>query len=231
LPTPFPLTNPPARKEYERAMKEAEKEERTLRVAMEKAEAMLLAATDAQRTEYEARLSELRQKLTEAEAKSQRALSMAQQTKIGYVYVISNIGSFGENVYKIGMTRRLDPMERVRELGDASVPFEFDVHAMLYSEDAPALENALHKKFVLSQVNKVNPRKEFFRLNLIDIRNELDSHGIEARWTMAAQAQSYRETLRIEEKMRNNPDAAHAWESRQLTATDVMTDSMQNKSL
>lgn len=61
---------------------------------------------------------------------------MAQQTKSGHVYIISNIGSFGENVYKIGMTRRLEPTDRVRELGDASVPFPFDIHAMIYSEDA-----------------------------------------------------------------------------------------------
>ena len=105
----------------------------------------------------------------EAEEKNQRALSMAQQTKRGNVYVISNIGSFGENVYKVGMTRRLEPMDRVRELGDASVPFPFDVHAIIESDDAPALENTLHKALALMQVNKVNPRKEFFRVSLSDI--------------------------------------------------------------
>ena len=88
----------------------------------------------------EAQLRELNDKLMEAEEKSRKAISMAQQTKRGHVYIISNIGSFGEDVYKIGLTRRLDPNERVRELGDASVPFPFDVHAMLASEDAPALE-------------------------------------------------------------------------------------------
>lgn len=88
----------------------------------------------------ENRIAELEQSLSQAESKHQRALSMAQQTKQGHVYIISNIGSFGENVYKIGMTRRLDPQDRVNELGDASVPFIFDVHAMIYSEDAPSLE-------------------------------------------------------------------------------------------
>ena len=77
----------------------------------------------------------------EAQEKKERALSMAQQTKRGHVYVISNIGSFGENVYKIGMTRRLEPTDRVKELGDASVPFQFDIHAMIYSDEAPTLEN------------------------------------------------------------------------------------------
>lgn len=84
---------------------------------------------------------------------------MAQQTRTGHVYVISNIGSFGEHVFKIGMTRRLEPKDRVRELGDASVPFEFDIHAMIFSDDAPTLKRALHRHFLKQQVNKVNPRK------------------------------------------------------------------------
>jgi hypothetical protein len=91
--------------------------------------------------------------LQEAIEKKERALSMAQQTKRGYVYVISNIGSFGENVYKIGMTRRLEPIDRVKELGDASVPFQFDVHALVYSEDAPRLESMLHKEFSLKKIS------------------------------------------------------------------------------
>ena len=81
----------------------------------------------------------------EAQVNKERALSRAQMTRSGHVYIISNIGSFGENVYKIGMTRRLEPADRVRELGDASVPFRFDIHAMIYSEDAPSLENHLHR--------------------------------------------------------------------------------------
>lgn len=84
--------------------------------------------------------------------------------RAGYVYVISNIGAFGENIYKIGMTRRLDPQDRVDELGDASVPFRFDVHAMIFSDDAPALENALHKAFENKKVNMVNQRREFLML-------------------------------------------------------------------
>ena len=90
--------------------------------------------------------------------------------KAGYVYVISNIGAFGENVYKIGMTRRLDPQDRVDELGDASVPFNFDVHAMIFSDDAPALEAALHRAFEDRKVNMINHRREFFRVTLDEIK-------------------------------------------------------------
>jgi hypothetical protein len=136
-----------------------------------------------------------------AEAKNQRALSMAQQTKCGNVYIISNVGSFGENVYKIGMTRRLEPLDRIKELGDASVPFEFDVHSLIYSDDAPKLERELHKKFLRLQMNKVNPRKEFFRLNLKDIREEIEKMGIEAKWTMTAEAREYQESLAIEREI------------------------------
>lgn len=90
--------------------------------------------------------------------------------KAGYVYIISNIGAFGENVYKIGMTRRLDPQDRIDELGSASVPFKFDVHAMIFSDDAPALESALHKAFDDKKINMVNQRKEFFRVSLDEIK-------------------------------------------------------------
>ena len=201
-----------ARREYERAQKEAAKEESMLRKAMEKAQAAMEKATEEQRSQYEAQLAELQQKLVEAEEKNQRALSMAQQTKRGNVYVISNIGSFGENIYKVGMTRRLDPMDRVRELGDASVPFPFDVHAIIESDDAPALETTLHKALALMQVNKVNPRKEFFRVNLSDLHSLVDKMGLKANWTMEAAAAEYRETLAIEESMRNDPDVRRRWE-------------------
>ena len=90
--------------------------------------------------------------------------------KAGYVYIISNIGSFGENVYKIGMTRRLDPQDRIDELGDASVPFNFDVHAMIFSDDAPALEAALHRAFEKKKLNMVNHRREFFNVTLDEIK-------------------------------------------------------------
>jgi cell division protein FtsL len=205
-----------ARREFERAIKDAAKEEETIKKAMEKVQQQVAAANEAQRAEYEAKLHELEAKLKVAEEKNQRALSMAQQTRTGHVYVISNIGSFGEDVFKIGMTRRLDPIDRVRELGDASVPFEFDVHAMIYSEDAPTLEKKLHRHFLRQQINKVNPRKEFFRLGLSNIRREVESLGVETHWTMKADAQHYRESLRIEQQIRENPILEREWTRHQL---------------
>ncbi len=202
-----------ARREYERAQKEAAKEEAMLQKALEKAKAMLASANEAQRAQYEAQIAEYAEKLKEAEEKNQRALSMAQQTKRGTVYVISNVGSFGENVYKVGMTRRLEPLDRIKELGDASVPFPFDVHAFIESDDAPALETALHHELSLAQMNKVNPKKEFFRIDLSMIKKLVESKGIEASWTMAAEAAEYRETMAIEDRIKNNPAEKARWES------------------
>ncbi|MBU2895462.1 DUF4041 domain-containing protein [Vibrio hepatarius] len=185
-------------REMEKARKEAEKEEHMLQKALEKARSELAAANDEQRSQFETQLAELEEKLKEAEDKGQRALSMAQQTRRGHVYVISNIGSFGEKVFKIGMTRRLEPMDRVKELGDASVPFSFDVHAMIYSEDAPTLEKELHRKFDLNSVNKVNPRKEFFRTTIAEIKRAVEQQGVsDVHWTLKAEASEYRESIAI----------------------------------
>ncbi len=109
------------------------------------------------------------------------------------------------------MTRRLEPLDRVRELGDASVPFAFDVHAMIWSEDAPALERALHMEFVKTQLNKVNPRKEFFRVGIAELKQSVERRGIEASWTLAALAAEYRESMAIAEKMRANPSLEQDW--------------------
>jgi hypothetical protein len=194
-----------ARKEIEKAIKDAEKEERLIQKALEKARAELANANEEQRKDFEAQLANLESKLEEAEEKGQRALSMAQQTRRGHVYVISNVGSFGENVFKIGMTRRLEPLDRVKELGDASVPFSFDVHAMLYSDDAPTLEKELHRRFDRESVNKVNPRKEFFRTSLAEIKQTVIRQGIvDVHWTMKAEATEYRESLAIEKEQQEN---------------------------
>jgi hypothetical protein len=205
-----------ARREYERAMRETAMQEELLRKAMEKAQEQIQQATTEQKAKYEEQLKDLAAKLKEAEERNQRALSMAQQTRRGHVYIISNVGSFGDHVYKIGLTRRLEPQDRVDELGDSSVPFEFDVHAMIFSEDAPALENQLHKHFVLMQVNKVNHRKEFFRVDLHHIREELQKLGVTAKWTMTAEAVEYRETQTIEKRIKDNPALRDAWIKRQL---------------
>ena len=123
---------------------------------------------------------------------------MAEQTRRGHVYIISNVGSFGDNVYKIGLTRRLDPALRVKELGDASVPFAFDVHAMIYTADAPAVEAALHREFKRHRVNAVNFRKEFFNVDLQSIKNAVDKiTGGEAEFKMTAVAEEYFESKRL----------------------------------
>ncbi len=210
-----------ARKEYERAIREAARDEEVLRKAMEKAMHRVEQATEAQKVQYEQQLQDLRERLKEAEERSQRAISMAQQTKRGHVYIISNVGSFGSDVYKIGLTRRLEPLDRVRELGDSSVPFDFDVHAMIFAEDAPALETQLHKHFVLSQMNKVDHRKEFFRVDLKHIRAEIENLGIAPKWTLAAEAREYRETLAIEKAIKSDPAKREAWMRRQLELEPV----------
>lgn len=205
-----------ARREFERAIREAEKEEETLRKAMEKVQAQLGQASDEQKAKFEKQVAELTERLRVAEEKSQRALSMAQQTKRGYVYIISNVGSLGESVFKIGVTRRLEPLDRIRELGDSSVPFEFDVHAMIFSEDAPALENQLHKHFVDMQMNKVNYRKEFFKVDIAHVREEVEKLGLTAKWTMKAMASEYHESIAIERAIKEDPSKREAWLKKQL---------------
>ena len=187
-----------AQREYERAMREAANDEAKIQKALEKARVEMAKANEAQKARYETQIDDLTRRLAEAEEKSKRARSMAEFTKAGHVYIISNVGSFGENIFKIGMTRRLEPMDRVRELGDASVPFAFDVHGMIYSENAPALENLLHRKFNDLRVNKVNSRKEFFRVKLSDIEKFAQEENLELHLTMKAMAQEYRESLALE---------------------------------
>lgn len=207
-----------ARREYEKAIKEAEKEEQLLKKLIEKAQKEVEKANEEEKSKFLAQLYEFQEKLKLAEEKNQRAISMAQQTKAGNVYIISNIGSFGEDIFKIGMTRRLEPLDRVRELGDASVPFEFDVHALIYSDNAPLLERQLHKKFLKLQLNKVNPRKEFFNVNLTEIKNACIDLGITAKWTMIAEAKQYRESLALAEAIKNNKQLEEEWENFQEEA-------------
>ena len=168
-----------AQKDYERALKDAAKNEEKARLQLEKQrEALEKAASEQEKIKLQEKVTTLEQKLQEALTMKERALSMAQQTRVGYVYVISNTRSFGEDVYKIGMTRRLEPMDRVRELSDASVPFAFDVHYMIYTDDAPKLESQLHQRFADSRINADNYRKEFFRVPLTKITEVLNEIGI-----------------------------------------------------
>ena len=155
-------------KEMEEQRKKIEKEQTHYQTAYEKICSQLTTHPDDldlldKKQALEKQLSDIDRALTDIDYRQANA-------KAGYVYVISNIGAFGENVYKIGMTRRLDPQERIDELGDASVPFNFDVHAMIFSDDAPALEAALHKAFEDRKVNMVNRRREFFNVTLDEIK-------------------------------------------------------------
>lgn len=178
------------RRERELELEEAEAREKEIKARLER---VLLE----ERGAHNARVEDLERQLEEAKAASQRAKSMAELTKVGHVYILSNIGSFGENVYKVGMTRRLDPTERVLELGDASVPFPFDVHAMIYCENAPKLENALHQALSRHRVNRVNLRKEFFQVDLKRIIAVVEqNHGV-VEYVAEAAALQYRESESI----------------------------------
>lgn len=192
-----------ARREYEKAIKDAEAEEKRQEKALEQArkeyEKIMMNKNEEERIQYAEKIAELEKQLQEAHNLKERAVSQAQLTRAGHVYVISNIGSFGEDVYKIGMTRRLEPMDRVKELGDASVPFPFDVHALIYSEDAPALERTLHKKFNDERLNLVNQRREFFNVKLEKIEEVVKEHHGEFKLTKIAQAEQYRQTIKLRE--------------------------------
>lgn len=195
-----------AKREFEKAQKDAEKEEKTYQSALDKARKEIAKLTGDKQDKLQEQIEKLELELKEAQEKKERALSMAQQTKRGHVYVISNIGSFGENIYKIGMTRRLEPTDRVKELGDASVPFKFDIHAMIFSDEAPTLEKELHRAFEDKKVNMLNYRKEFFNVTLDEIENQIKETGIEAEFTRLPEAIEYRETLAILQKMNSSDE-------------------------
>lgn len=192
------------REKEERAeMARAEKEEKKLLAeaeAAEREEAKYQALLEKARKEANGdgnaqRIAELEAALAAAHLASERARAMAEMTKSGYVYIISNVGSFGDDVVKIGLTRRLDPDDRVRELGDASVPFSFDTHAMIYSDAAPALEAALHKEFAERRINMSNFRKEFFRVALDDVEAAVARLAPTAGFFKDREAQEWHETL------------------------------------
>jgi len=187
-----------AQEELERAREEAERQEADYEKALAKAREEALKATGAQLQELTEQVKSFEAKLDEARKKKERAISRAQLTKSGFVYVISNIGSFGERVFKIGMTRRMEPMDRIHELGDASVPFPFDVHVMLYSDNAPELENALHKLVQNRTINLVNLRREFYRdVDLDEIETFVKQRGLSAQFIRMAEAREYRQSVAI----------------------------------
>lgn len=208
-----------AERELEREMKRIAAEQKAIEKALEEA----LART---KDEHSVEVEELRRRLAEAEASGQRAMSLAQQTKSGHVYVISNIGSFGEQIFKIGMSRRLEPLDRIKELGDASVPFPFDVHMMMQSSNAPALEAALHRVFHHRRVNGVNLRKEFFRVAIEEIVEVVEglkddeTHTIPftaGPFSLEAEAEQFRESLAMTDEDRKMIE--DAYEAEASTAT------------
>lgn len=190
-----------ARREAEKAQQEAEREEIRYTTALEKARAQLQTENETQRLATEAKIIQLEQKLSEALALKERAKSMAELTRAGHVYIISNIGAFGEDIYKIGMTRRLDPEDRVDELSDASVPFDFDIHALIKTDDAPGLELALHNALWENRLNRVNDRKEFFAAKIQMIEQICRQHAkTEFKLTLLAEAKEWRQTQAMKQK-------------------------------
>jgi hypothetical protein len=168
--------------------------------------------------EIELKISHIKSEINQLERKFERATSQAQLTRVGYIYVISNIGSFGEGVVKIGMTRRLEPMDRVNELGDASVPFKFDVHTLTFVGDAPEIERKLHQKFNDRRVNADNYRKEFFRVSLQQVTEAMEELGIECDWYFDAEAKEYRESLLMRKALKHDASQAQT-SSYQLPAS------------
>lgn len=190
-------------KEIEAQKKKVEKEQTHYQTAYEKILQQLESSPDnadllVKKTALEDQLNEISKALSDIDYRE------ANQ-KAGYVYIISNIGAFGPNVYKIGMTRRLDPQDRIDELGDASVPFNFDVHAMIFSDDAPALEAALHKAFEDRKLNMVNTRREFFDVSLDEIKSVIRKNFDKTvEFIDVPDAEQYRISLKMRENSNNS---------------------------
>jgi hypothetical protein len=186
-------------KEIREARAKIDKERRHFTSALQKLQLRLGAANDQQeRDDLQTRINEISSQNSKLDEEEKLLDYREQNARAGYVYVISNIGAFGEGIFKIGMTRRLEPMDRVDELGDASVPFRFDVHAMVFSDNAPALEAKLHTHFAIGRLNKVNGRKEFFRADLKEIESVIRmNYDAVVEVIHAAPAEQYRESLRL----------------------------------
>lgn len=192
-------------KEIEEARKDIEKEQRHYTNALLKLNKQLESCDEIEKEVLLKKIQEIESHLTELDVAIKDIDYREANKKAGYVYIISNIGSFGEDIYKIGMTRRLDPMERVDELGDASVPFKFDVHAMIFSDDAPKLESALHRAFENKKVNMINSRREFFKVSLDEIEEVVkNNYDKTVEFERTPQAEQYRESIKILEVINEN---------------------------
>lgn len=189
-------------KELEEARKNIDKEKKHYSNALDKLNSQLEGdLSDDQKNDLLEKKAEIEGQLSNLQKALDDVDYREANQKAGYVYIISNIGAFGENVYKIGMTRRLDPMERVDELGDASVPFNFDVHAMIFSEDAPKLEAALHRAFEDRKLNMVNTRREFFHVTLDEIESVVKAnYDKTVEFIKIPPAEQYRQSLAMLEE-------------------------------
>ena len=187
------------RREIERKKQKIEKDETQFNNEITKLISyMQKTQSDIEKQLYVDKIKELESKLSELEKEKENVLEREANALAGFVYVISNIGSFGDDVYKIGMTRRLEPMDRIKELSSASVPFEFDVHAMIFSDNAPELENTLHQHFEKQSVNRVNLRKEFFHVSLDEIETFVKNNfNNTVEFIRIPAASEYRQTLAI----------------------------------
>lgn len=188
-------------KEIEKAKREAQRDEEAKALALERARQELAQAKGKQIDRLQNLVDRLEMELKDALERKVKAISRAQLTRSGHVYVLSNVGSFGEGVFKIGMTRRFEALERVDELGDASVPFRYDVHAMIYSEDAPTLETKLHQQFESRRVNMVNARREFFQVTLDEIREAVALHFGDVTFRTVPEAEEFRKTLAMRQEV------------------------------
>ena len=196
-----------ALREIEKAQKDAEEKEQKYQSALERARKEVDGAAGAELAKLRKKIDELEKNLELAKEQKERAMSRAQLTKSGHVYIISNIGSFGHDIYKIGMTRRLEPIDRVRELSDASVPFNFDIHALIYADNAPELETSLHKHFEDRRINLVNNRREFFRVKIDEIEAFANSVNLNCQLTKIAEAKEYRETQSLQDSQNRNHES------------------------
>lgn len=190
-------------KEIDEQRKKAAKEKQHYENALAQLKAQIEGCqSEEERLDLDVKLQDLEQHLSGIEKNMAELDYREANQRAGYVYIISNIGAFGENVYKIGMTRRLEPTERVDELGDASVPYNFDIHAMIFSDDAPALEAALHKAFEDKKLNMVNTRREFFKVTLDEIKDVVrKNHDKTVEFIDVPSAEQYRKSIKIREAM------------------------------
>ena len=186
------------RKELEAERKKIEREESKYTTEIDKLKEQLESARDAELEQLNARILELQSQLSDVIVKKEEISNLANG-KAGNVYVISNLGSFGENVFKVGMTRRLNPQDRVNELGDASVPFKFDVHSFIFSEDAVGLEKKLHTILNDKRVNKVNMRKEFFYTSVDELEELVTEIEPTAEFNKTMLAEEFRQSLSSDE--------------------------------